>query len=150
VEITRLENEERVNDLTGGKAKADWYKVVLGNVSNNICVDPDDGVKVWAKYGGPKKCAYKDIDDLMENLLKDHSRHCVPRKGGYDGLTGNERDTPKEIGKELLSSRVQNGSKNGGGYRSNRILKESASSHGSATMRPLASLVFDTIYFDKE
>jgi hypothetical protein len=57
----------------------------------------------------------------MENLLKDHSRHYVPGKGGYDGLTGNERGTSEEIGKELLSSRVQNGSQNGGSYRSNRI-----------------------------
>jgi hypothetical protein len=39
---------------------------------------------------------------------------------------------------------------NGGSYQSNRILKESASSHGSATMRSLASLVFDTIYLDKD
>jgi hypothetical protein len=46
VEITRLENEERVNDLTGGKSKVDWYKVVIGTVSINICVDPDDCVKV--------------------------------------------------------------------------------------------------------
>jgi hypothetical protein len=150
VVITRLNKEERINDLTGVKKQVDWYKVVIGDVSNNICVDPHDGVKVWAKYGEPMECAYKNIDDLMENLLKDHSRHCVPRKGGYDGLTGNERDTPKEIGKELRSSRVQDGSQNGGGYQSNRILKESARSHGSATMRALASLVFDTIYFDTD
>ena len=34
--------------------------------------------------------------------------------------------------------------------QSNRILKESVSSRGSATMRALASLVFDTIYFDTD
>jgi hypothetical protein len=88
VEITRLDYEERVNDLTGGKTKVDWYKVVIGNASNNICVDPDDGVKVWAKYGEPMKCAYKNIEDLMKNLLKDHSRHCVAGEGVYHGLTG--------------------------------------------------------------
>jgi hypothetical protein len=77
-----------------------------------------------------------------------HSRHCVPGEGGYVGLTGNERGTSEEIGKELRSSRVQDGSQNGGNYQSNRILKDSMKSHGSATMRALASLVFDTIYFD--
>jgi hypothetical protein len=55
VEITGLENEERGNDLAGGKTRVDWYKVVIGNVSNNICVGPDDGVEVWAKHGGPTK-----------------------------------------------------------------------------------------------
>ena len=148
VEITRLKNEERTNDLTGGKTQVDWYKVVIGNVSNNICVDPHDGVKVWAKYGEPMECVYENTDDLLENLLKDHSRHCVAGEGDYHGLTGKERGTSEEIGKELRSSRVQNGSQNGGNYQSNRILKDSMSSHGSATMRALASLVFDTIYFD--
>jgi hypothetical protein len=61
VEITRLENEERVNDLAGGKMRVDWYKVVIGNVSNNICVDPDDGVKVGAEHGGPAKCACDEV-----------------------------------------------------------------------------------------
>jgi hypothetical protein len=51
VEITRLENEERVNDLAGGKMRVDWYKVVIGNVSNNICVDPDGSVgRTWRAY----------------------------------------------------------------------------------------------------
>jgi hypothetical protein len=77
VEITRLDYEERANDLTGAKTQVDWYKVVIGNVSNNICVDPHDGVKAWAKYGEPMECAYDNIDDLMKNVLKDHSRHCV-------------------------------------------------------------------------
>jgi hypothetical protein len=40
VVITRLKKEERINDLTGGKTQVDWYKVVIGDVSNNICVDP--------------------------------------------------------------------------------------------------------------
>ena len=53
----------------------------------------------------------------MENLPKDHSRHYVPGEGGYDGLTGNERGTSEEVGNELRSSRVQNGSQNGGSYR---------------------------------
>ena len=87
-------------------------------------------------------------DGLLKNLQKDHSRHCVAGEGDYHGLTGNELGTSEEIGKELRSSRVQDGSQNGGNYQSNRILKESASSHGSATMRALASLVFDTIYSD--
>ena len=148
VVITRLNKEERINDLTGVKTQVDWYKVVIGDVSNNICVDPVDGVKVWATYGEPTEGAYKNIDDLLENLQKDHSRHCVAGEGDYHGLTGKERGTSEEIGKELRSSRVQDGSQNGGNYQSNRILKESASSHGSATMRALASLVFDTIYSD--
>jgi hypothetical protein len=46
VEITGLKSEEGVNDLTGGKTKVDWYKVVIDNASHNICVDPDDGVEV--------------------------------------------------------------------------------------------------------
>jgi hypothetical protein len=47
---------------------------------------------------------YKSTDDLMENLLEDHSRHCVPGGGDYDGLTGNELGTSEEIGMELLST----------------------------------------------
>ena len=118
VVITRLNKEERINDLTGVKKQVDWYKVVIGDVSNNICVDPVDGVKVWATYGKPTEGAYKNIDDLLENLLKDHSRHCVAGEGDYHGLTGKERGTSEEIGKELRSSRVQDGSQNGGNYQS--------------------------------
>ena len=69
VVITRPNKEERINDLTGVKKQVDWYKVVIGDVSNNICVDPVDGVKVWATYGKPTEGAYKNIDDLLENLL---------------------------------------------------------------------------------
>jgi hypothetical protein len=43
----------------------------------------------------------------MKNLLEDHSRHCVPGVGGYNGLTGNELGTSEEIGKELRRCRVQ-------------------------------------------
>jgi hypothetical protein len=142
VEIIFVEREEGVNESTQVRTKVDWYKVALDGVVNYICVDPIDGVEVCGGNSAEetRACAYDSTADLMENLLKDHSRHYVPGKGGYDGLTGNERGTSEEIGKELLSSptgnergtseeigkellssRVQNGSQNGGSYRSNRI-----------------------------
>jgi hypothetical protein len=52
VDITGLENEVGVNDLTGVPTKVDWYKVSLDNAAHYICVDPSDGVEVWGKYGG--------------------------------------------------------------------------------------------------
>jgi hypothetical protein len=58
-------------------------------------------------------CACDSTADLIKNLLKDHSRHCVPGVGGHDGLTGNELSTSEEIGMELRRCRLKNGSKNG-------------------------------------
>jgi hypothetical protein len=57
------------------------------------------------KWGGgdsaeeTKEYAYDDIADLMKNLLKDHSRHCIAGVGDYHGLTGKELGTSEEIGK---------------------------------------------------
>ena len=47
VEIIFVENETRVNESTGVRTEVKWYKVTLDGVSNFICVDPKDGVKVW-------------------------------------------------------------------------------------------------------
>ena len=88
VEVIFVESEERVNENTRVGTKVNWYKVTLDGVSNFICVDTKDGVKVWATYGKPTEGAYKNIDDLLENLQKDHSRHCVAGEGDYHGLTG--------------------------------------------------------------
>jgi hypothetical protein len=114
VEITGLKKEERINDLAGGKTQVDWYKAAIGNVSNNICVDPVDGVKVWATYGEPTEGAYKNIDDLLENLLKHHSRHCVAGEGDYHGrkdcgtgrcLHGRRKDHCKDCRSKAIGNR---------------------------------------------
>ena len=83
VEIIFVENETRVNESTGVRTEVKWYKVTLDGVSNFICVDPKDGVKVWGGDSAKETEAhsYDSIADLMENLQEDHSRHCVPGEG---------------------------------------------------------------------
>jgi hypothetical protein len=94
VEITRPESEERVSDLTDGVCtKADWYRVPLDRTAHYICVDPSDGVKASVEKIWRLR---QHIPDLMEKLVKDHSRHCAPGEGGYADLTGKEVGTSKD------------------------------------------------------
>ena len=72
VEVIFVESETRVNESTGVSTEVKWYKVTLDGVSNFICVDPKDGVKVWGGDSAQltKDCAYGNTADLMKKCRK--------------------------------------------------------------------------------